>query len=159
MRPCPPQADDVPPTDSIAEVDATQRAFHVPRVLAFYEDVWDNDGNVIAWRTIAWGLAIADGFVVTIPVGQPTSATLWLGLEDAAAALDAHVDAIDPRRPMAELPPSHASTTPPPRSSDGAAALAAYPDDPDAGEGRDRPLGGLDAVAGVAWPPMEGRGS
>jgi hypothetical protein len=64
----------------------------MPRVLAFYRDVIDDGGSVIGWRTIAWGLAFGDGSAVSIPIGRPVSVTLWPSLEDAATALDAHID-------------------------------------------------------------------
>lgn len=160
MRSSPPQQGGVQATSAASAVEAaTEPTLAVPRVLAFYEDVWDADGNVIAWRTIAWGLAIADGSVVTIPVDRPTSATLWLALADAAAALDAHVDAVDPRRPVNDVLPSHAYTAPPPRSWEGAAAPTACPDDPGARDGRDRPVGGFDAAGGVPQPSAERWGS
>jgi hypothetical protein len=80
------------------------RSLDLPRVLAFYQDVVDDDGTVIGWRTVAWGLVFGDGSAVSVPVGRPVSVTLWPCLEDAAAALDAHVDTPDPRQPTDESP-------------------------------------------------------
>lgn len=119
----------------------------MPRVLAFYRDTLNNDGTVIGWQTIAWGVALGDGSVVSMPVGLPVSVTLWSCLGDAASALDAYVDTPDPRRLVDTPLPSRASTDPPQQSVDGTAVPTAFPGDPPAGEGRDRPLGPASPVA------------
>lgn len=69
----------------------------VPRLLAFYHDVVDEDAAAsVGWRTIAWGLVLPDGSALTVPVDGPRAVTLWHSLDDAAATLDAYVDAPDP---------------------------------------------------------------
>lgn len=108
----------------------------LPQTLAFYQDTWDDDGTAVGWTTVAWGLALADGSAVTVPVGGPPSVTLWPSVDAAATALDAYVDAPAPSRRVAD---GHirASTTPSLRSSDGTAAQPARPSDPSeaAGDG------------------------
>jgi hypothetical protein len=138
MRPNPPHTQQVPSATS-----AHQSAAPVmPRVLSFYRDVLDNDGTVTGYRTIAWGLPLADGSVLSTSVRPPASVTIWPCRQDAATALDAFVDTPDPRRPDRNLLPSRAATIVPPSNEvDSAAALVACPHDPVAGEGQDRPLG------------------
>lgn len=69
----------------------------MPRLVAFYQDVVDDEvAASVGWRTIAWGLVLPDGSALTVPVDGPRAVTLWHGLDDAAAALDAYVDAPDP---------------------------------------------------------------
>ena len=94
------------------------RSVDLPRVLAFYRDVIDDDGTVTGWRTIAWGLTFGDGSTVSIAVGRPVSVTLWTSLEDAATALDAHIDTPDPRSSVDDLI-SHGSTAAPCQPVDG----------------------------------------
>lgn len=139
MRPNPPHTQQVPSATSAQQTAATPV---MPRVLSFYQDVLDDGGTVTGYRTIAWGLPLADGSVLSTPVQPPPSVTIWPCLQDAATALDAFVDTPDPRRPVHDLLPSRATTIVPPSNEvDSAAALAACPDDPIAGEGRDRPEG------------------
>lgn len=114
----------------------------MPRVLSLYRDVLDEDGTVTGYRTIAWGLPLADGSVLSTSVRPPASVTIWPCLQNAATALDTFIDTPDSRRPAHDLLPSRATTIVPPSNEVGsAAALAACPDDPVAGEGRDRPEG------------------
>ena len=71
--------------------------FHVPRLLAFYQDLWDDDGTALGWKPIAWGLRFADGSAISVPVEGRPAVTLWQSLEDATEALDAYVDTPEPR--------------------------------------------------------------
>jgi hypothetical protein len=68
-----------------------------PRLLAFYQDGWDDDGTAIGWRTVAWGLVFGDGSAISIPGEPPVCVTLWHSVEDAVAARDATIDNPDPR--------------------------------------------------------------
>lgn len=139
MRPNPPQPRQVPSATSVHDTAFT---LVVPRVLSFYRDVLDHDGTVTGYETIAWGLTLADGSALSTSVRPPASVTIWASLEDAATAMDAFIDTPDPRRPAHDLAPSRATTIVPPSNEvDSAAALAACPHDPIAGEGQDRPLG------------------
>jgi hypothetical protein len=126
-----------------AKPDAEQPALVLPRVLAFYQDTWADDGTAIGWRTVAWGLALTGGAAVTVPIEGPPTATLWPSVDDAATALDAYVDTPAPARRLVESK-SHrdvrASTTSSLRSSDGTAAQPARPLDPAEAAG-DGPLG------------------
>lgn len=83
--------------------------FHVPRLLAFYQDLWDEDGTALGWRPIAWGLRFADGSAISINIEGKPAVTLWQSLEDATEALDAYVDTPEPRtnldRPLPPPPP------------------------------------------------------
>ena len=94
--------------------------FHVPRLLAFYQDLWDEDGTALGWRPIAWGLRFADGSAISINIEGKPAVTLWQSLEDATEALDAYVDTPEPRtnldRPLPPPPP------PRPRNDDGSGA-------------------------------------
>jgi hypothetical protein len=94
--------------------------FHVPRLLAFYQDLWDEDGTAIGWKPIAWGMCFADGSAISVNVDGRPSVTLWQSLEDATEALDAYVDTPEPRthldrgqvpRPPAPPPPPPATPT------------------------------------------------
>jgi hypothetical protein len=86
-------------------------SYHVPRLLAFYQDQWDEDGTALGWRPVAWGLRFADGSAVSISVEGKPAVTLWQSVEDATEALDAYVDTPEPRAHLeAPLPPP-----PPPR--------------------------------------------
>lgn len=139
MRPNPPQPRQVPSATSVHDMAST---LVVPRVLSFYRDVFDDHGTVTGYETIAWGLTLADGSALSTSVRPPASVTFWASLEDAATAMDAFVDTPDPRRPIHQPLPSRAATSVPPSNAvDSAAALAACPHDPSAGEGQDRPLG------------------
>jgi hypothetical protein len=99
----------------------TSPSFHVPRLLAFYQDLWDDDGTAVGWKPIAWGLRFADGSAISISIEGRPSVTLWQSLEDATEALDAYVDTPEPRthlsgRPAgaAAPPPAPAPAPPPP---------------------------------------------
>ena len=85
--------------------------FHVPRLLAFYQDLWDEDGTALGWRPIAWGLRFADGSAISVNIDGKPAVTLWQSLEDATEALDAYVDTPEPRthleRPLPPPPPPH----------------------------------------------------
>jgi hypothetical protein len=87
----------------------TSPAYAVPRLLAFYRDLWDEDGTAVGWEPIAWGLRFADGSALSISIGGPPSVTLWQSVEDATEALDAYVDTAEPRinldRPLPPPPP------------------------------------------------------
>ena len=78
--------------------------YHVPRLLAFYQDLWDEDGTPIGWRPIAWGLRFADGSAVSVNIEGKPSVTLWHSVDDALAALDAFVDTPDPRARLDIMP-------------------------------------------------------
>jgi hypothetical protein len=89
----------------------TSPSYHVPRLLAFYQDLWDDDGTAMGWRPIAWGLRFADGSAISVNIEGRPSVTLWHSIEDATEALDAYVDTPEPRAHLdAPLPPP-----PPPR--------------------------------------------
>ncbi len=89
----------------------TSPSYHVPRLLAFYQDLWDDDGTAMGWRPIAWGLRFADGSALSVNVDGKPAVTLWQSLDDAMEALDAYVDTPEPRAHLdAPLPPP-----PPPR--------------------------------------------
>jgi hypothetical protein len=75
-----------------------------PRLLAFYRDVWDDDGAATGWQTIAWALQLADGSAVTISTEPPVAVTMWHNLDDAATALDAYIDTLAPTRRVASGP-------------------------------------------------------
>lgn len=70
-----------------------------PRLLGLYEDDLDAGGTVVGWRVVAWAVELPGGPTVTVPPTAPTNVTMWHSLEDAATALDAYVDEIQPRRP------------------------------------------------------------
>jgi hypothetical protein len=92
----------------------TSPSYHVPRLLAFYQDLWDDDGTAMGWRPIAWGLRFADGSAISVNIEGRPSVTLWHSIEDATEALDAYVDTPEPRAHLdAPLPPP-----PPPRPVD-----------------------------------------
>lgn len=115
----------------------------IPRLIAFYQDVWDDDGTVTGWRIVAWGLGLTDGSAISIPVEPPVRVTLWQSIDDAARALDAYVDPVDPRRTIDadDVQPLPCPTAaPPPVGREGAAAQRACPDTA-APAGRDGPLG------------------
>jgi hypothetical protein len=92
--------------------------FHVPRLLAFYQDLWDDDGAAVGWKPIAWGLRFADGSAISVNVEGRPSVTLWNSLEDATEALDAYVDTPEPRTNLDhshfDRPSSPAPPPPPP---------------------------------------------
>ena len=93
----------------------TSPSYHVPRLLAFYQDLWDDDGTAMGWRPIAWGLRFADGSAISVNIEGRPSVTLWHSLEDATEALDAYVDTPEPSAHLdAPLPPP-----PPPRPMSG----------------------------------------
>ena len=95
----------------------TSPSYHVPRLLAFYQDLWDDDGTAMGWRPLARGLRFADGSAITVNIEGRPSVTLWHSIEDATEALDAYVDTPEPRAHLdAPLPPP-----PPPRPVDRAA--------------------------------------
>jgi hypothetical protein len=75
----------------------TSPNYAVPRLLAFYRDLWDDDGTAVGWQPIAWGLRFADGSALSISIEGPPSVTLWQSVEDATEALDAYVDTAEPR--------------------------------------------------------------
>jgi hypothetical protein len=89
--------------------------FHVPRLLAFYQDLWDDDGTALGWKPIAWGLRFADGSAISVPVEGRPAVTLWQSLEDATEALDAYVDTPEPRT---HLDPPKPPPPPPPAPID-----------------------------------------
>lgn len=84
----------------------TAFSYDVPRVLAFYQDVLDDDGNSLGWKTIAWGLRRKDGWTVTFGVDDPPSIRLWRSTEHAMLELDAYIDAPEPRPRLEQLLPS-----------------------------------------------------
>lgn len=89
----------------------TTFSYDVPRILAFYQDVLDDDGNSLGWKTVAWGLRRKDGWTVTFGVDDPPSIRLWSSTEDAMLTLDAYIDAPEPRARLDQLlPPSAAAT-------------------------------------------------
>lgn len=89
----------------------TSYSYHVPRLLAFYQDQWDEDGTALGWRPVAWGLRFADGSAVSISVEGKPSVTLWQSVEDATEHLEAYVDTAEPRTHLAPylIPPSSPS--------------------------------------------------
>jgi hypothetical protein len=90
----------------------TSPSFHVPRLLAFYQDLWDDEGTALGWKPIAWGLRFADGSAISVNIEGRPAVTLWQSLEDATEALDAYVDTPEPRthldRPLPPPPPPRA---------------------------------------------------
>ena len=103
----------------------TSPSYHVPRLLAFYQDLWDDDGTAMGWRPIAWGLRFADGSAISVNIEGRPSVTLWHSIEDATEALDAYVDTPEPRAHLdAPLPPP-----PPPRPAEPATDAGALPGD------------------------------
>ena len=95
----------------MGQESGTSPSYHVPRSLAFYQDLWDDDGTALGWRPIAWGLRFADGSAISVNIEGRPSVTLWHSIEDATEALDAYVDTPEPRAHLdAPLPPP-----PPPR--------------------------------------------
>lgn len=96
----------------------TSPGFHVPRLLAFYQDLWDADGTVLGWRPVAWGLRFADGSALSVNVEGKPAVTLWQSLDDAIEALDAYVDTPEPRtryereRPLPPPPPPAVMSSP-----------------------------------------------
>jgi hypothetical protein len=102
-----------------------------PRLLAFYQDAWDDDGTAMGWRTVGWGLVLSDGSAITIPVEAPVRVTVWRSVHDAVADLDAYVDDLGPRRSIeggSVFPQS--SGFPPTAGVEGAAGPTACPVDP-----------------------------
>lgn len=86
----------------------TTFSYDAPRVLAFYQDVLDDDGNSLGWRTVAWGLRRKDGWTVSFGVDDPPSIRLWQNVEDAMVGMDAYIDTPEPRPRFeytAPLPP------------------------------------------------------
>jgi hypothetical protein len=132
----------------------------MPRLLAFYQDAWDDDGTAVGWHTIAWGLALANGAAVTVPADGAPTATLWPTIDAAVEALDAYVDSPAPARRLNEPAPAwdaRASTTGSRLSLDGSAARPACPDNPaNAGTNRDRPPG-IAVPVDVESESLEGR--
>ena len=118
----------------------TSPSFHVPRLLAFYQDLWDDEGTALGWKPIAWGLRFADGSAISVNIEGRPAVTLWQSLEDATEALDAYVDTPEPRthldRPLPPPPPPRAdlgargdnSDDPSPTSSPSAPAPSENPD-------------------------------
>jgi hypothetical protein len=94
----------------------TSSRYNVPRLLAFYQDLWDDDGTPVGWKPIAWGLRFADGSAVSVNIEGKPSVTLWHSVEDALASLDAFVDTPEPRANLDER-----LVAPPPNSPVGAA--------------------------------------
>lgn len=92
----------------------TSPSFHVPRLLAFYQDLWDDDGTAVGWKPIAWGLRFADGSAISISIEGRPSVTLWQSLEDATEALDAYVDTPEPRTHLSGRPAGAPSSPPAP---------------------------------------------
>jgi hypothetical protein len=68
-----------------------------PRLLGFFQDVYDDDGNAVGWEVVAWGLRVPGGCTVTASMESPPRVSLWLTVDDAATALDAHIDTVEPR--------------------------------------------------------------
>jgi hypothetical protein len=93
----------------------TSSRYNVPRLLAFYQDLWDDDGTPVGWRPIAWGLRFADGSAVSVNIEGKPSVTLWHSVDDALAALDAFVDTPEPR---ANLDERLITSYPPPPPTD-----------------------------------------
>jgi hypothetical protein len=81
------------------ESDTSSR-YNVPRLLAFYQDLWDEDGTPAGWKPIAWGLRFGDGSAVSVSIEGKPSVTLWHSVEDALVELDAFVDTPEPRRTL-----------------------------------------------------------
>lgn len=94
----------------------TTFSYDVPRVLAFYQDVLDDDGNSLGWRTVAWGLRRKDGWTVSFGVDDPPSIRLWQNVEDALLEMDAYIDTPEPRPRFEHMPP------PPPMLADASPA-------------------------------------
>lgn len=92
----------------------TPFSYDVPRVLAFYQDVLDDDGNSLGWRTVAWGLRRKDGWTVSFGVDDPPSIRLWQSVEHAMVEMDAYVDTPEPRGRYDQLfpPPQAAAQLP-----------------------------------------------
>jgi hypothetical protein len=88
----------------------TSSRYHVPRLLAFYQDLWDEDGTAIGWKPVAWGLRFGDGSAVSVSIEGKPSVTLWHSVDDALAALDAFVDTPEPRAHLED----NVSSPPPP---------------------------------------------
>lgn len=97
------------------ESDSSSR-YNVPRLLAFYQDLWDDDGTPIGWKPVAWGLRFSDGSAVSVNIEGKPSVTLWHSVEDALAEMDAFVDTPDPRSTLDEriLKPTRPAAPPPP---------------------------------------------
>jgi hypothetical protein len=103
-----------------------------PRLLAFYQDVVDDDvASAIGWTTVAWGLAFPDGSALTIPAHGLRYVTLWGSVAEAADALEAYVDTPAPTHRWAGEPavpaPSDAPAAGPPRALKDTAAQALCP--------------------------------
>ncbi|MGH9209623.1 MAG: hypothetical protein ACRD2C_02975 [Acidimicrobiales bacterium] len=101
------------------ESDTSSR-YNVPRLLAFYQDLWDDDGTPVGWKPIAWGLRFADGSAVSVNIEGKPAVSLWHSVADALAALDAFVDTPEPRATLDErlaVPPPKPSAPAGPRAS------------------------------------------
>jgi hypothetical protein len=108
--------------DTMGKDPGTSPSYAVPRLLAFYKDLWDDDGTAVGWQPIAWGLRFADGSALSISIEGPPSVTLWQSVEDATEALDAYVDTAEPRINLDRtLPPP----PPPPQAAAGQGANTA----------------------------------
>jgi hypothetical protein len=86
----------------MSQDSGTSSRYNVPRLLAFYQDLWDEDGTPVGWKPVAWGLRFADGSTVSVNVEGKPSVTLWHSIEDALTALDAFVDTPEPRGSLDE---------------------------------------------------------
>jgi hypothetical protein len=88
-----------PRGDAVSEPQADGRAEPIPpKLLAFYRDDYDDDGNAVGWVSVAWAVKLPDGPAVTVSADLPPRVSVWLTLEDAAEALGApEVDTVDPR--------------------------------------------------------------
>ena len=63
-----------------------------PRLIALCREVYDDDGNEVGTRTIAWALSLVGGWTVTVPADQRASVNVWASISEAASALDTFPD-------------------------------------------------------------------
>jgi hypothetical protein len=120
----------------------TAPSYHVPRLLAFYQDLWDDDGTALGWRPIAWGLRFADGSAISVNIEGRPSVTLWHSIEDATEALDAYVDTPEPRAHLdAPLPPPPPPRPASPTGDSASGGAGARPTDDAPGATPDAPAG------------------
>lgn len=83
--------------------DSTERQSYreadvpMPQVIGLFRDAWDENGTALGWLPLAWGLRMPDGSAITASAHGPLGVTLWLTVDDAASALDAHVTVVEPR--------------------------------------------------------------
>lgn len=80
----------------------TSTVNHVPRLIALRREIYDDDGNEIGARTIAWALSLPTGWTVTLPADSQPSVSVWRSLSEATAALDTFTDWPSPHEVPAE---------------------------------------------------------